>query len=626
MVHLKLAGEALLPEMMEGVREIAGELELILDDNGMEVHVIHTSEGLWVRKDGDGATLGFNKRVEFHRALGILVQHFNEPSVDIREINRCQFLGAMVDNSRNAVMNIPSIKRLCRYMALMGHDTLMLYTEDTFEIEGYPYFGYMRGRFTSGELQECDHYAHMLGIELVPCIQTLAHLNAALRWHAFQDIRDCNDILLAGEEKTYALIEAMLASMSKSLKSRNINIGMDEAEMLGLGKYLQKNGYSNRSEIMLNHLNRVVELCRKFGYKPMMWSDMFFKLASEGSGYYGGDIPKSVIGTVPKEVTLVYWDYYSTHAEKASKMLDKHLQFNNPCAFAGGAWRWRGYAPLNGYSILNSRIILEQCNKKGVGSVFVTAWGDDGSECSMFTILPVLQLFAENSYARNMGEDHLDARLRICTGMSLNDFLLLDKPNQVPGNKQPGICGANPSKYLLYQDILMGLFDKHVEEETYSEHFRQTSLDLANAAGGNPKWKDLFISLSHLCDILELKCDMGIRLKKAYDAGDKPTLKAMCNRMNVLQDRVALFYEDIRRQWMSENKPFGFDVVSMRLGALKTRISEAQRRTEEYLSDRISRIEELEQERLYFDGSTDLSKSLLMEVDRWASIVTANVV
>lgn len=38
-----------------------------------------------------------------------------------------------------------------------------------------------------------------------PLHQTLAHLNAALRWNAYAELRDIDDILLADYEPTYAL-------------------------------------------------------------------------------------------------------------------------------------------------------------------------------------------------------------------------------------------------------------------------------------------------------------------------------------------------------------------------------------------------------------------------------------
>ena len=65
-------------------------------------------------------------------------------------------------------------------MALMGMNLGMMYTEDTYEVPGQPYFGYQRGRYTYEELHALDDYADMLGIELCPCVQTLGHLNRAL--------------------------------------------------------------------------------------------------------------------------------------------------------------------------------------------------------------------------------------------------------------------------------------------------------------------------------------------------------------------------------------------------------------------------------------------------------------
>ncbi len=62
--------------------------------------------------------------------------------------------GAMVDMSRNAVMNVSTVKHMLRAMALMGMNTYMLYTEDTYEVEGEPYFGYMRGRYSVAEMKE----------------------------------------------------------------------------------------------------------------------------------------------------------------------------------------------------------------------------------------------------------------------------------------------------------------------------------------------------------------------------------------------------------------------------------------------------------------------------------------
>ena len=195
-------------------------------------------------------------------------------------------MGVMLDMSRNAVMKVSQLKKYIDYLAAMGFNALELYTEDTFKLEGEPYFGYLRGGYTAAEIKEVDAYAASKGIELIPCIQTLAHFtHFAKSLHFKLDLMDCDDILLIGEPKVYEFIDKMFKTLAENFTSRKVNIGMDEAHNVGLGKYLERNGYRNRSEILVEHLNKVSEIAEKYGFKCHMWSDMFFRLITGGEYY-----------------------------------------------------------------------------------------------------------------------------------------------------------------------------------------------------------------------------------------------------------------------------------------------------------------------------------------------------
>lgn len=98
-------------------------------------------------------------------------------------------------------------------MAKLGLNQLLLYTEDTYEVPGLPYFGTYRGRYSQEEIRQLDDYAYQFGIELVPCIQTLAHLRNALKWPMGQELKDSADILLVGSEKVYDFIRQLLTSV-----------------------------------------------------------------------------------------------------------------------------------------------------------------------------------------------------------------------------------------------------------------------------------------------------------------------------------------------------------------------------------------------------------------------------
>ena len=188
-------------------------------------------------------------------------------------------------------------------------NTLMLYTEDTYEVPEYPYFGAYRGRYSASELRELSEYADRFGIEMIPCIQALAHLKNALRWEAMRGMQDTDDILMAGGEEVYRFLEACIRRATEPFLTKRVHLGMDEAWSLGLGNYLHKNGYHPKTEIMADHLERVAEICRRLGLKPMIWSDMYLRMSSKDNDYYDIPLDSDLSGAVkpPEDVTLVYW-------------------------------------------------------------------------------------------------------------------------------------------------------------------------------------------------------------------------------------------------------------------------------------------------------------------------------
>ena len=52
--------------------------------------------------------------------------------------------GVMLDMSRNAVMKPSEVKQFADIIKSFGYNMIQLYTEDTYEIYGEPYFGYLR--------------------------------------------------------------------------------------------------------------------------------------------------------------------------------------------------------------------------------------------------------------------------------------------------------------------------------------------------------------------------------------------------------------------------------------------------------------------------------------------------
>ncbi|WP_312370546.1 family 20 glycosylhydrolase [Lachnoclostridium sp.] len=589
----------------DAIEEIKELLGIELDTKGILVTVLKGNKDIRIKKESSGFTLEYGREHQFIRAVGLLVESLkNNKDPQRLELPTYENLGIMIDCSRNAVPKREAFCSMVKYLALMGYSTIQLYMEDTFEIDKYPYAGYLRGRYSKKELKEMGEFAAIFGIEVIPAIQTLAHMDQVLKWGAMEELRDVGDIFLIDSEKTYEYIEEMIKTMSECFVSKRINIGMDEADMIGLGKYLDNHGYVNRMDLMIKHMNRVVEITEKYGLEPMMWSDMIFRLLNKGE-YYAVDsvFEQDMIKNIPDNLSFVYWDYYSEEKETYDAMIEKHLEFSSNIIFAGGAWRWSGYSPNSHFSEKVGRSAHESCKGKGIKEVLITLWGDNGSECSLFSILPTLVMWAELCYSDNSNSIHMEERFKACIGMEYEDFMNLDLLMLTPDNEGSGRRVLNPPKYIFYQDILLGLFDKHIDGESYSEHFHLCAESFHVMRKRNGNFNYIFETQYQMAKILELKCDAGIKIRRAYKKGDRETLEVYSKTLlpKLIED-IKEFLAIFHVQWLRENKVFGLDNIDLRIGGLIQRVSTARLRIEQFLNHDIERIDELEEELLTFAG------------------------
>ncbi|MBP3300120.1 MAG: beta-N-acetylhexosaminidase [Clostridia bacterium] len=585
----------------------------------LSVSVSSCECGFTVEKDGDGLKLSYAKKKDFFRALSFLNQVWTTGE-SVCQNAAFSTLCYMADVSRNAVLSMDGARRMIRYLALMGYDSMMLYAEDTFEIPEYPYFGHMRGRYTCEELRELDDYADSFGIELIPCVQTLAHLKSALRWDCFASFIDTDDILLVNEPKTYEFIDKMLKAIASCFRSKRVHIGMDEAHNLGLGKYLDRNGYQNRFDILSGHLAKVKEMCDGYGLEPMIWSDMYFRLFNHG-GYYmkEGKLPAEIVEKVPKGVGLVYWDYYTENLEILDNMFENHKLFGN-LIFAGGAWKWTGYAPCTRISNRRCFIHADACLRHGCNDVIVTGWGDNGADASQFSILPSLLIYAEKCFNTSADEDAVSARFNAVFGIEMDAFLKMDLVEDVLGAVDKI---ANPGKYLLFNGVLGGLFDSHVPEKA-SAHYLNAAKELLQYAD-HPEFGYLFATLGSLCHVLEKKASLSVDLRKAYKDGKRDVLRWYAEKeIPEVISRIDDFLVLLRQQWYTENKTFGFDVQEVRLGGLKETLRSAAVRLKSYCNEEVSAIEELEQPVLPVKADGDGNPRDVFSFNNWSYIATAS--
>lgn len=519
-------------------------------------------------------------------------------------------------------MKVDEIKRFVDYISAFGYNMLQLYTEDTFEVTGEPYFGYMRGRYSKTELKELDAYCKKKNVELVPCIQTLAHLNCIFKWKEYSDICDLNDILLVGNEKTYRLIDNIFSTLKECFSSRLVNIGMDEAHMLGLGRYFEQHGYEDKYEIIKKHLSAVLEIARKYGFKPMMWSDMFFRPCNGGQ-YYSLDpvVTEAAVKSAPENVSLVFWDYYHDEKSVYAGMLEAHKKFDNEIWFAGGAKSWYGLTPKNSDSICKMTSAMNACKEAGIDNIFLTLWGDNGGECSCFSLLPSL-FYIKKIYDGETDPDIIGKEFYGITGEAFDDMLKLDYANAIGDGLKDG---NNPSKYILFGDPFLNFLDSALPDGV-SDAYKKYEGELRAASKRSKNFSYLFDVQRSLCDLLAVKSGLGIKTGAAYRSGNKAELDRLLSDYSAAIRKTKKLYTDFRLAWDKENKPFGFEVQDARFGGLILRLSHCKERIKKYLCGETDAIPELEEETLDFFGNCEKSERRCFCYNKWSDIISPGTV
>lgn len=628
----------------EGFEEILREQgQEVSDTSGVPVLLKEYSTPRVTVGCEDGVLLlGGSRQVHYYRALS---RYLTEGESAGNHVETPLFgdVAVMLDCSRNGVMKLSELKSEIRMMASMGISQVLLYIEDLYQVDGQPYFGAFRGRYSREELKEADAYGAVFGVELIPCIQTLAHLRTFLRWEENKELCDVGDILLAGSPRVERLLKDMIEQVSACFSSDKIHLGMDEAFQLGKGTYLKEHGYREPFEIMKEHLGKVYGICMELGLKPMIWSDMYIRLMSPDGEYYGiaRDQEPSPGVEILDRLRLVYWDYYHHDEETYRRCLGFHRKLTDQVSFACGGWTWNGIAPNYAKAEATMKAGIKAASNLGIDQIICTLWYDNGAETPMQTAVYPLIYYSQLCYGASVDDEALEGWLAMYSGYRACDYRLLDAFDNAPGVLKDNEGADNPSKYLLYQDILLGLFDKQIEGLGMTQYYEELAKKLAEAhykaSFGKrivPVEKDkpgyrryaadaLFRYYQRLALVLSRKAELGIRVYQAYHAGNKKELSVICELIKVLRADCAQLKDQREELWFMECKPFGYEVLDIRLGGLLTRLESVQKRLRGYLSGRWSAIPELEERRLPYRKAEEGDSHRLCACNLWERIVSA---
>lgn len=610
--------------LKDGLKILSKRYNFEIGETGrLIVANVNSDNKLKISATEDKVTISYKDLASFFRAMMITLKNEKkgvmsfEKEYDIH----FDFNGMMIDCSRNGVLNISYAKEVINQIAMSGQNVFMLYMEDTYKLPSEEYMGYLRGGYSQEELKELDDYAYSLGVELIPCIQTLAHLDQFFMWeHIAGKYADIDNVLDVSNEDVKKFLEEVIKYLASTFRTNRIHIGMDEAYNLGRGNYADKNGLKPKTEIMREHLQNMLNICNKYNVKPIIWDDMFFSGYSRVSkdGY-----------KIPDGIDLMYWDYYNNYTKHYEENFEIRAKITDkPIMFAGGSWRWIGYASHHEKTLAATNASLTACKNKGIREVMTTAWGDDGAESPVTTAIFGSVLFAEHQYNKNIDMEEFKENLLYVTGMDYEGFLKPQEYDIFPSVENKSAT-VTPSKYTLYEDPLCSKFVLHEKavKDDLTKIYKELSNYFYNKAN---EVDDVAIKATNefyatFGEVLSLKWNLGLNIYQAYKNGDKTELSNIIkNQIEPLIPLVEKMKLARLKEWYITNKSYGFEVLDQRFGGIISRLNTTKLILQAYIDGKIQRIEELEEKRLEATNHREEGMGDIIHYNRAQRAMTAS--
>ncbi|NLL83798.1 MAG: family 20 glycosylhydrolase [Lentisphaerae bacterium] len=200
---------------------------------------------------------------------------------------------------------LPAVKRVVAAAAGFGFNQCHLYLENSIRLEAYGAAG--RG-LSKEDAVELVAFAEKCGVEIVPSINLLGHVENFLVYDEFKEMDEARDgtrqpwqklhnCLCPSSPRTRAWVAEVIAEIAPLFTSSHLHVGLDETWMLGSCN-LCREWAAGRGlgALFTSHAAYLNSLVKSAGKRMWMWADMCF--------YYD-----SVIDNLPRDIVMVDWNY-----------------------------------------------------------------------------------------------------------------------------------------------------------------------------------------------------------------------------------------------------------------------------------------------------------------------------
>ena len=207
--------------------------------------------------------------------------------------------------------NLPYIKSYIDFAAKCGYNALLAYLENAVRTDDTQYFD-KEQTYSAQEIREIVIYAKEKGIEVIPALENLGHLDKFFVYPQLESLSECEDETMEGRgfsplkrgacgcsqnPKLYEFFDKYIEDVCSLFDSNYVHIGLDEpfdfAVCPRCRTAIEKG--KSKADLFYEHVMHSYALLRKIGKRMMMWDD-FFEYAD-------------IVKKLPRDIIFCNWNY-----------------------------------------------------------------------------------------------------------------------------------------------------------------------------------------------------------------------------------------------------------------------------------------------------------------------------
>ncbi len=502
------------------------------------------------------------------------------PAIQILDQPDFRDRGIMLDVSRGKVPTRRTLEDLVDQCSRLRLNVLMLYVEHTFEFRSHPEIGEGASPLDAETILAVDRYAADRGIELVPCLQSLGHMEHILSIERYAKLAESDRLwsLSPSLGETYQFLGDLYDEFLPLFQSGRFNANCDEPFDLGRGQSAQRSPRKTPGRLFADHVSQLERLAGRHDKQLMIWADFALKHPDQ-------------IDRIGRDVVLMDWWYEANFDFDRIRRL-RRLGFE--VWACPGTSSWNCLFPRIANSCENIARWADAGRRHGATGLLNTDWGDFGHYNALGVSLHGFAWGAQQAWSGDVEAKAFDRAFarRIFGEQSARIGRLYRRLGEIH-DAGFSIPNGSPLQYLYFDSLGRSFFLQHAGRRALESSARKlVAIQREVEALGLSSAGDDFTGLAR--QEIAWACEAtGLAIEKSlaaldYNAWreDPQGLKVrsrdrLARRLDTLADRQGEQLKSLQSLWLARSEISEFHKTRKRMRSSISSLRRAARRLRE---------------------------------------------